>query len=96
MKIIALLVLLSAACYAQVNFTTVTSFNGTNGSTPGPSALIVDNSGNLWGTTEAGGSNNAGTVFEISGGCALNRLQLLLSGELRRWIDANRRIEARR
>lgn len=71
MKIIALLVLLSAACYAQVNFTTVTSFNGTNGSTPGPSALIVDNSGNLWGTTEAGGSNNAGTVFEISGGVLL-------------------------
>jgi uncharacterized repeat protein (TIGR03803 family) len=31
----------------------------------GPSALIADKSGNLYGTTKVGGANNAGVVFEI-------------------------------
>ena len=44
--------------------TTLVSFNGTNGAYP-TGSLIADAHGDLFGTTEAGGANNAGTVFEI-------------------------------
>ena len=43
------------------------SFNGANGSAP-YSSVTLDSSGNLFGTTSAGGANNAGTVFEIAHG----------------------------
>ena len=46
--------------------TTLASFNGSNGSLP-PTNLMPDASGNLFSTTVGGGSNNTGTVFEISG-----------------------------
>ncbi len=39
---------------------------GTDGATPYGS-LAIDKSGNLYGTTTAGGASGAGTVFEISG-----------------------------
>jgi uncharacterized repeat protein (TIGR03803 family) len=46
------------------------SFNGANGS--GPSAgLIMDQSGNLYGTTSAGGANADGTVFELTRGSTI-------------------------
>ena len=39
---------------------------GSDGSNPSGD-LILDSNGNLWGTTQSGGSNNgAGTVFEIA------------------------------
>ena len=46
--------------------TTLASFNGANGGSP-ESALIMDTSGNLYGTTASGGTNNEGegTVFEL-------------------------------
>jgi uncharacterized repeat protein (TIGR03803 family) len=44
--------------------TTLVNFNGTNGSFP-LAGLTADAAGNLIGTTEAGGVNNAGTVFEL-------------------------------
>jgi len=44
---------------------TLTSFNGTNGQQPYAS-LIADASGNLYGTTNTGGANDDGTVFELS------------------------------
>lgn len=45
--------------------TTLVTFNGTNGNGPsGP--LVQGTDGNFYGTTYAGGSNNLGTVFEIS------------------------------
>ena len=47
--------------------TTLASFNGTNGMELG-AALILDSAGNLYGTTEYGGSANDGTVFEVAGG----------------------------
>jgi uncharacterized repeat protein (TIGR03803 family) len=42
------------------------SNNGVDGSEPGYGSLIFDASGNLYGTTIGGGSNNVGTVFELS------------------------------
>jgi uncharacterized repeat protein (TIGR03803 family) len=44
--------------------TTLFSFNGANGAGPAAS-LIADANGDLFGTTEQGGANGAGTVFEI-------------------------------
>jgi uncharacterized repeat protein (TIGR03803 family) len=38
--------------------------SGTDGNSPS-AALILDNSGNLYGTTAGGGANGAGTVFKI-------------------------------
>ena len=42
--------------------TMLVSFNGTNGSTPF-GGLIEDAAGNLFGTTQSGGTNDKGTVF---------------------------------
>ena len=49
--------------------TTLASFNGTDGAQPA-AALIMDGSGNLYGTTETGGAANDGTVFELADGRA--------------------------
>ena len=47
------------------------SFNGTDGSNP-TKALVMDASGNLYGTTYNGGVNSAGTVFELARGTSGN------------------------
>jgi uncharacterized repeat protein (TIGR03803 family) len=44
-------------------FSTVTSFNDTNGAFP-LGGLILDGDGNIYGTTSSGGVGNAGTVFK--------------------------------
>jgi uncharacterized repeat protein (TIGR03803 family) len=41
------------------------NFNGTDGSSPN-GGLILDSTGNLYGTASAGGSSGAGVVFEVS------------------------------
>jgi uncharacterized repeat protein (TIGR03803 family) len=53
--------------------TVLASFNGTNGEEP-YAGLIADAYGDLFGTTQAGGASNDGTVFEIpySGGSYAN------------------------
>jgi RHS repeat-associated protein len=43
------------------------SFNGTNGAHPA-AALIMDASGNFYGTTSSGGDHGDGTIFKFSGG----------------------------
>jgi uncharacterized repeat protein (TIGR03803 family) len=48
-------------------FSVLASFNGTNGEEPF-GALLVDSSGNLFGTTVYGGASNDGTVFEVARG----------------------------
>ena len=45
--------------------TTIVSFNGTDGSTPFGN-LLIDATGDLFGTTSSGGTNGVGTVFEIA------------------------------
>jgi RHS repeat-associated protein len=47
--------------------TTLVSFNGTNGEEP-QSGLIMDSRGNLYGTTDFGGTFGTGNVFEIAAG----------------------------
>jgi uncharacterized repeat protein (TIGR03803 family) len=47
--------------------TTLASFNGTNGAAPN-AGVIMDNSGDLFGTTTSGGASNDGTVFEVAAG----------------------------
>jgi uncharacterized repeat protein (TIGR03803 family) len=54
--------------------TTLASFEGTDGAHPF-AALVMDSSGNLYGTTYAGGASNDGTVFELAHGSgAITRL----------------------
>jgi uncharacterized repeat protein (TIGR03803 family) len=50
----------------HTTLTTLVNFNGANGQVPA-AGLIADSSGNLYGTTLAGGSGLYGTVFELSG-----------------------------
>jgi uncharacterized repeat protein (TIGR03803 family) len=42
------------------------NFSGTDGESPYLGSLIMDNAGNLYGTTYVGGSSNAGVVFEVN------------------------------
>jgi uncharacterized repeat protein (TIGR03803 family) len=57
---------LSASCtHAALNFTTLISFNGTNGANPSCN-LVQGPNGNFLGTAPNGGANTNGTIFEIS------------------------------
>jgi uncharacterized repeat protein (TIGR03803 family) len=49
------------------SITTLASFNYSNGASP-ESSLVKDSSGNLFGTTQYGGTHGAGTVFEVANG----------------------------
>jgi uncharacterized repeat protein (TIGR03803 family) len=53
---------LTAPSYAEGN---TWNFNGPDGQQPN-SRLIVDSAGNLYGTTQSGGSNGYGIVFEVT------------------------------
>jgi uncharacterized repeat protein (TIGR03803 family) len=46
-------------------FTTLHSFDGTDGKVP-EAGLVQATNGNLYGTTGSGGANGHGTVFKIS------------------------------
>jgi uncharacterized repeat protein (TIGR03803 family) len=46
-------------------FTTLHSFDGTDGSSPN-AGLVQATNGDLYGTTQAGGANGSGTVFKIT------------------------------
>jgi uncharacterized repeat protein (TIGR03803 family) len=50
--------------HSSNTITDLASFNGTNGANP-MGNLVEDSNGNLFGTAEAGGANNEGTVFEV-------------------------------
>jgi uncharacterized repeat protein (TIGR03803 family) len=62
------LLCLAAAITAQAQkFTTLASFNGSNGNQP--NALIQGTDGNFYGTTVSGGANSSGTFCTIGTGC---------------------------
>jgi uncharacterized repeat protein (TIGR03803 family) len=52
---------------ASGTVTTLASFNGADGIYP-EAGLIVDASGNLYGTTEGGGADGTGTIFDVAHG----------------------------
>ena len=54
-------------------FTTLYSFSGTDGANPA-AALVQGTDGNLYGTTNAGGAADKGTVFKMGTGGALTAL----------------------
>jgi uncharacterized repeat protein (TIGR03803 family) len=61
--------------------TALATFNGSNGSNPWD-PLIMDGSGNLYGTTYSGGAYGGGTVFEVTG-AATPSMQRKGSGPLK-------------
>ncbi len=46
-------------------FTTVAQFGGPGGGFSGNGDLIMDDAGNIFGTTSSGGASNDGTIFEV-------------------------------
>jgi uncharacterized repeat protein (TIGR03803 family) len=50
------------------NFKLLYSFQGGNDGTQPAVGLMVDQDGNLYGTTYTGGAQNAGTLFELPAG----------------------------
>lgn len=63
---VAVLSVSLTVCAQIRTFTTLSGFNGTNGSIPGYGPLIQGADGNLYGTTETGGWNNGGVVFQVT------------------------------
>jgi uncharacterized repeat protein (TIGR03803 family) len=69
-KLIPFIVFLEMCVFAPstqgvVIFTTLVSFNGTNGANPSAN-LVQGPNGNFFGTLPNGGASNSGTIFEIS------------------------------
>src|SRR5579871_3469664 len=54
-------------------FQTVVTFNSTNGAIP-TGVLVQGTDGNLYGTTQYGGTANIGTVFKVTQGGALTTI----------------------
>jgi uncharacterized protein (TIGR03437 family) len=67
------LLLATAILATAQTFTTLATFNGTNGVEPS-GALIQGTDGNFYGTTAIGGVHNGGTVFKITPGGTLTTL----------------------
>lgn len=53
-------------------YKTVLTFSGTNGADP--NGLTIDSAGDIFGTTQTGGANGYGTVFEIPAGTTTEKI----------------------
>ena len=74
---LSVLCLLAMTVRGGIVFTNLVSFTGVGGVCPGGSpysGLVVGADGNLYGTTTAGGSNNLGTVFQLTPGGSFTSL----------------------
>ena len=56
----------SAVVAPAQTFTTIFSFDGANGENPYYGSLVQGTNGSLYGTASSGGSNDGGTIFELS------------------------------
>src|SRR5580693_9325078 len=57
---------LASSAGAAAKYQTLHKFTGGKDGASPHSTLIVDKLGNLYGTTQSGGANNAGTVFSLT------------------------------
>ena len=62
---ILILPLITPRVYGSATFTSLISFNGTNGAGP-VAGLVQGRDGNFYGTAPNGGASNSGTIFAIS------------------------------
>jgi uncharacterized repeat protein (TIGR03803 family) len=65
MAVVLQLGMLAGSARAGAVFTSLYSFTGTNDGSD-PNGLVQGSDGNFYGTTESGGTNGLGTVFQIS------------------------------
>jgi len=63
---VALLGVATAIASPAQTFSTLVTFNYTNGANPYFVSLVQGTDGNLYGTTEGGGANGEGTVFKVT------------------------------
>lgn len=64
--ILATVVCFSVSAAAADTYTVVRTFNSSTGGVLPAGALVMDQSGNMYGTDTQGGTHNGGTVFELS------------------------------
>jgi uncharacterized repeat protein (TIGR03803 family) len=64
----------SASTAPAATFTTLINFNGTDGGLPQYDYLVQGFDGNIYGTTQLGGTNNAGAVYKFTPGGTLTSL----------------------
>jgi uncharacterized repeat protein (TIGR03803 family) len=64
--IVVVFCLASGVASSAQTFSTVASFDGTDGAYPADGSLVQGANGNFYGTTGSGGANNGGTIFEVT------------------------------
>lgn len=75
--ILSVMWLVVPRAWGVVAFTTLVSFTGTSGVYPGAypyAGLALGSDGNFYGTTSSGGTNNHGTIFQLTPGGAFTSL----------------------
>jgi uncharacterized repeat protein (TIGR03803 family) len=73
-SIAGLFLLAAATGSATTTFKTLVNFNGQNGSNPLRESLVQGTDGNLYGTTEEGGTFGFGSVFKLTPGGTLTTI----------------------
>src|SRR5579862_7590740 len=69
----------TASAAAGQMLTTLATFHGANGASPGIEALMQGPNGSLYGTTSSGAHDAAGTIFELARGGALTTVYFFCS-----------------